>query len=67
MVKKFSAYRRFDYVFPRSMREAYGDDDMDPELRCCSELFGKRKRPNWALLYVAIFSLILWQLTVYYR
>lgn len=68
-MKKFTAYRRSDYVFPRSMREAFGDDELEPELRCCSELFGRKtKRTRFAdvALYVVIAAVIVWQMIANY-
>jgi hypothetical protein len=39
------AYRRKDYFFPRSMKEAYVyDETYEPEIRCCSELFYEKPK-----------------------
>jgi len=49
-------YRRKDYIVPRSMKEAFGDDDtLEPELRCCSELFSKQNNnKDWLVFVIAI-------------
>lgn len=44
---KTDNYRRKDYVVPRSIREAYGyDETFEPEVRCCSELFYKKRKDD---------------------
>jgi len=55
-------YRRKDFFYPRSMREAFGrDDSFEPEIRCCSEMFGiKRKRRMVGGPLLAAICLIVW-------
>ena len=54
-------YRRKDYFVPRSMREAYGrDDTLEPEIRCCSELFNqKQSRPVLPVVFVFVIAVLL--------
>jgi hypothetical protein len=64
---KTDNYRRKDYFFPRSIRDAYGyDETFEPEIRCCSESL-YQKQPNetyvsFMALYIAVisFSLFVW-------
>jgi len=55
-------YRRKDFFAARSMREAFGrDDSFEPEIRCCSEMFGiKRKRRIVGGPLIAAACLIVW-------
>jgi hypothetical protein len=57
----FNEYRRKDYFFPRSIREAFGrDETYEPEIRCCSELFQEQERRiNQAVWIPAAVSLAL--------
>jgi len=59
------AYRRKDYFFPRSIREAYGyDETYEPPIRCCSELFyEKPSKEEFLLDTVLPLSLIFISLT----
>lgn len=54
-------YRRKDYFVPRSMKEAYGrDDTLEPEIRCCSELFNqKRNLPVLPFVFVFVIAVLL--------
>jgi hypothetical protein len=55
-------YRRKDFFAARSMREAFGrDDSFEPEIRCCSEMFGvKQKRRIVGGPLIAAACLIVW-------
>jgi hypothetical protein len=58
-------YRRKDYFFPRTMREAFGNDETyEPEIRCCSELFARKNSNNkhWHIfVYLGLFAVAVWQ------
>jgi len=50
-------HRLKDYYFPRSMREAFGNDQtFEPEIRCISETWGIRKPKSNIYTFVALFS-----------
>jgi len=60
----FKEYRRKDYLFSRSIREAFGrDETYEPEIRCVSESWGIQ-RPHKPLLptflILAALAAIVW-------
>jgi hypothetical protein len=57
-------YRRKDYFFPRSIREAFGrDETYEPEIRCVSESWGIQRTHNQLLptgLILAVLAATVW-------
>ena len=61
-------HRRKDYFFPRSLREAFGNDDtFEPEIRCCSELFyeEEQRRIRRSIIVPAVVSTTLLVAIIY--
>lgn len=63
----FKEYRRKDYFFPRSMREAYGFDPTEPpELQCMSRHVRQSRPLLPAIIGIVALAVIVWQVIAIY-